>query len=60
MAKVSAENRLSYEIDWLGIPIIQTPEDITLIQELFFKSNQIILSKQGLPTGVRLFIMHHY
>ncbi|GAG25487.1 unnamed protein product [marine sediment metagenome] len=29
--KVSAENRLSYEIDWLGVPIIQTPEDMILM-----------------------------
>ncbi len=37
MGKVSAGNRLSYEIDWLGVPIIQTPEDMILMQELFSK-----------------------
>ena len=29
-AKVSAESRLTYEIDWLGVPIIQTLENSRL------------------------------
>ena len=32
--RVSAENKLTYEIDWLGVPVIQTPEDLILMQEL--------------------------
>ena len=50
-AKVSAENRLSYEIDWLGIPIIQTPEDMILMQELIFKVQPDVIIETGVAHG---------
>lgn len=50
-AKVSAENRLSYEIDWLGVPIIQTPEDMILMQELVFKIKPDIIIETGIAHG---------
>jgi cephalosporin hydroxylase len=50
-AKVSAENRLSYEIDWLGVPIIQTPEDMVLMQELIFKVQPDIIIETGIAHG---------
>ena len=50
-AKVSAENRLSYEIDWLGIPIIQTPEDMILMQELIFKVQPNVIIETGVAHG---------
>jgi len=50
-AKVSVENRLSYEIDWLGIPIIQTPEDMILMQELIFKIKPDIIIETGIAHG---------
>jgi len=50
-AKVSAENRLSYEIDWLGVPIIQTPEDMILMQELIFKIQPDIIIETGIAHG---------
>lgn len=49
--KVSAENRLSYEIDWLGVPIIQTPEDMVLMQELIFKIQPDIIIETGIAHG---------
>lgn len=49
--KVSAENRLSYEIDWLGVPIIQTPEDMILMQELIFKIQPDIIIETGIAHG---------
>ena len=49
--KVSAENRLSYEIDWLGVPIIQTPEDMVLMQELIFKVQPDIIIETGIAHG---------
>ena len=49
--KVSAENRLSYEIDWLGVPIIQTPEDMILIQELIFKIQPDFIIETGVAHG---------
>ncbi len=50
-AKVSAENRLSYEIDWLGVPIIQTPEDMILMQELIFKIKPDVIIETGIAHG---------
>ena len=50
-AKVSAENYLSYEIDWLGVPIIQTPEDMILMQELIFKIKPDVIIETGIAHG---------
>lgn len=49
--KVAADNRLSYEIDWLGIPVIQTPEDMILMQELIFKVQPDIIIETGIAHG---------
>lgn len=49
--KVAAENRLSYEIDWLGIPVIQTPEDLILMQELIFDVQPDIIIETGIAHG---------
>ena len=50
-ARVSIENRLSYEIDWLGVPVIQTPEDLMLMQELIFKVQPDIIIETGIAHG---------
>ena len=50
-ARVAAENRLSYEIDWLGVPIIQTPEDLILMQELIFKVKPDVIIETGIAHG---------
>ena len=49
--KVAAKNRLSYEIDWLGIPVIQTPEDLILMQELIFKVQPDYIIETGIAHG---------
>jgi len=49
--KVAAENRLSYEIDWLGVPVIQTPEDLVLMQELIFNVRPDIIVETGVAHG---------
>lgn len=49
--RVSAENKLSYEIDWLGVPIIQTPEDMMLMQELIFKIQPDVIIEAGVAHG---------
>lgn len=49
--KVSAENRLSYETDWLGVPVIQTPEDLVLMQELIFKVKPDFIIETGIAHG---------
>ena len=49
--KVAVENRLSYEIDWLGVPVIQTPEDLILMQELIFKVQPDVIIETGIAHG---------
>ncbi len=50
-ARVCSENKLSYEIDWLGVPIIQTSEDIVLLQELIFKVQPDVVIESGIAHG---------
>ncbi len=50
-ARVCSENRISYELDWLGVPIIQTPEDIILLQEVIFKTQPDIIIEVGIAHG---------
>lgn len=49
--KVSAKNKLAYEVDWLGVPIIQTAEDMILMQELIFKLKPDIILETGIAHG---------
>lgn len=49
--KAASENRLSYEIDWLGVPAIQTPEDLVLMQELIFKIQPDVIIETGVAHG---------
>ena len=50
-AKTCSENHLSYEIDWLGVPVIQTPEDLVLLQELIFKIQPDVILEVGIAHG---------
>jgi len=49
--RTSWVNKLSYEITWLGIPIIQIPEDIVLMQELIFNLKPDIIVELGIGHG---------
>lgn len=49
--EVSEENNLSYEIEWLGVPVIQTSEDLVLLQELIFKTKPDIILEVGIAHG---------
>jgi len=49
--KVSAENKIDYELKWLGVPIIQTAEDIVLMQELIFKVKPDFIIETGIAHG---------
>jgi cephalosporin hydroxylase len=48
---VRCKNRLDYEIEWLGVPIIQTPEDLILMQELVFKVQPDVIIETGIAHG---------
>lgn len=49
--KAAAANKLSYEVDWLGVPVIQTPEDLVLMQELIFKIQPDFIIECGIAHG---------
>ena len=47
----AAKNKLVYEVEWLGVPIIQTSEDIILIQELIYKEKPDVIVETGIAHG---------
>lgn len=49
--KAETINKLTYEIDWLGIPIIQLPEDMVLMQELIWKLKPDYVIECGIAHG---------
>ena len=54
--KVAAKNKMSYETEWFGVPIIQTPEDIVLMQELIFKVKPDFVIETGIAHGGSLML----
>ena len=49
-------NRLSYEVTWLGIPIIQLPEDMVVMQELLWKVRPDVIVESGIAHGGALIL----
>lgn len=47
----SWQRKLSYEITWLGIPIIQLPEDILIVQELVWRIRPDVIVESGVAHG---------
>ncbi len=45
------QQKISYEPTWLGIPIIQTPEDIVMMQELLWKVRPDVVIECGIAHG---------
>jgi cephalosporin hydroxylase len=45
------QRKLSYEPTWLGIPIIQLPEDILMMQELIYKVRPDVVVETGTAHG---------
>jgi cephalosporin hydroxylase len=50
------QNRLSYEVTWLGIPIIQLPEDMVAMQELIWKVRPDVIVESGVAHGGALML----
>lgn len=50
-SKCAYHHRIMYEPTWLGIPIIQYPEDITIIQELIWKVRPDVIIETGVAHG---------
>jgi cephalosporin hydroxylase len=49
-------NRLSYEVTCLGIPIIQLPEDMVVMQELIWKVRPDVIVESGVAHGGALIL----
>lgn len=47
----SWQRRISYQLTWLGIPIIQLPEDILMMQELIYKVRPDVIVETGTAHG---------
>lgn len=45
------QHRLSYELTWLGVPIIQLPEDIVILQELIWRTRPTVIIECGVAHG---------
>ena len=45
------QRKLSYEVTWLGVPIIQLPEDILIIQELIWRIRPDVIVESGVAHG---------
>lgn len=49
--KLTAHFRRQYEISWLGVPIIQFPEDIVALQELIWRVRPDVIVECGIAHG---------
>ena len=49
--KAGWQRKLSYELTWLGVPIIQLAEDILMMQELLYKIRPSVVVETGIAHG---------
>lgn len=47
----SARRRYSYQFDWLGLPIIQYPQDIVAMQEIVWRVQPQLIIETGVARG---------
>lgn len=47
----SFEHNYSYNFDWLGLPIIQYPQDIVAIQEIIWQTKPDVIIETGVARG---------
>lgn len=52
----TCRHKYSYNFDWLGLPIIQFPQDIVAIQELIWKTKPDIIIETGVARGGSLIL----
>ena len=50
------QSRVSYEVTWLGVPVIQVPEDIVMVQELVWKVRPDVIIESGVAHGGALIL----
>src|SRR5919109_4455264 len=49
--KLATEFRIMYEPRWLGVPIVQLPEDIIMLQEVIWKVRPEVIVECGVAHG---------
>lgn len=49
--KAYVQSRLTHEVTWMGIPIIQFPQDICMMQELLWKVRPDVIVECGVAHG---------
>jgi cephalosporin hydroxylase len=49
--QLSVDNKYSYQFDWLGVPIIQMPEDLIIFQEIVYKTQVDLIIETGVARG---------
>ena len=49
--QLSVDNKYSYQFDWLGVPIIQMPEDLIVFQEIVYKTQPDLIIETGVARG---------
>jgi cephalosporin hydroxylase len=47
----SARHRYSYQFDWLGVPVIQYPQDVLAVQELIWRTRPQVVVETGIAHG---------
>jgi cephalosporin hydroxylase len=52
----ASNNKYSYNFDWLGLPIIQFPQDIVAVQEVIWKTKPDIIIETGVARGGSLIL----
>lgn len=53
---VATRHGYSYNFSWLGVPIIQNPEDIVIIQELLWSTRPDLVIETGIAHGGSLIL----
>jgi cephalosporin hydroxylase len=56
LIKDAGKNNYSYNFDWLGLPIIQLPQDMVAIQEVIWKTKPDIIIETGVARGGSLML----
>ena len=49
--QLAVDSKYSYQFDWLGVPIIQMPEDLILFQDIVYKTQPDLIIETGVARG---------
>ena len=56
MDTLGLAEQVTYELVWMGIPIIQLPEDILMMQELIWRVRPDVIIESGVAHGGALIL----